>query len=255
MRRLLFIFIAIISAAPLPAAAPPLLETALQKISANFDHWAYTQTWIEKNDKGKVMNEAVVRFDPSKPYAEQFTPLKVDGKPPTAAHVRKYRRMGEKRAERIEKAETEGTTAARKSLGELMDIDHAALATEDAQTAIFEVPLKKDGNTRLPPEKFRVTARVNKEIGAFERIDVQLRSPMRTEIIVKIKSGEGHLDFATVDPKFAPALTAIGGSGAGSIMFVPIGRSYELKREDFRRVKPYADRFEVKLAPLKVLDY
>jgi len=255
MRRLLAFFFTVSLALPLRAEVPELLETALRKISDNFDHWAYTQTFVEKNDKGKIMRESVVRFDPSKPYAEQFTPLAIDGKPPTPAHLRKYRRQGERRAARIEEAENEGTTPTRKSLGELMDLVHATLAGENVQAATFEVPLKSEGNNRLPPEKFRVTACVNKASGAFEHIDVQLRAPMRADIIVKIKSGEGRLEFATVDPKFAPTLTSIAGGGAGSIMFVPVGRTYEIRREDFRRVKPFGDRFAVKLGPLKTIDF
>lgn len=254
MPRLLPFLLAALLALPLRAAVPPLLESALQKISENHDRWAYTQTFVERNDKGKVMNETVVRFDPSKPYAEQFTPLKIDGKPPSASQLRKYRKQGEKRAERIGEAESEGTTAARKSLGELMDLEHATPLAEDERLATFEVPLRKQDNNRLPPEKFRVVAAVDKATGAFAHIDVQLRAPMRA-LILKIKSGAGRLDFASVDPRFAPTLTTISGNGAGSVMFVPIGRRYELRRADFQRVTPYADRFAVKLAPLKTIDF
>jgi len=34
-----------------------------------------------------------------------------------------------------------------------------------------------------------------------------------------------------------------------------VGRTYELKREAFQRVKPYAERFGVEVGPLKTLDY
>jgi hypothetical protein len=237
------------------AAVPELQETALVKIPADYDRWAYTQTVVEKNEKGKVLREAVVRFDPSKPYAEQFTPLSVDGQKPTAADLRRYRKQGEKRAERIAKAEDEGTSPPRKTLGELMDLEHATLTDETNALATFEVPLKKEGNSRLPPEKFQVLARVSKVTGAFETIEAQLRSPMRAELVVKIKSGTGRLDFATVDPQYSPALSAISGHGAGSILIVPVGRSYELKRADFQRVKPFGDKFQVKMGPLKSIDF
>ena len=239
----------------LHGAVPPLLEGALGKVTADYDHWAYTQTTIEKNEKGKVLKQATVRFDPSKPYAEQFTPLEVDGQPPTAGDFKKYRRQGEKRGDRIAEAETEGTTPPRKTLGELMDLEHARMINDSGDEVTFEVPLKKEGNNRLPPEKFQVLAHVSKQSGAFESIVAQLRSPLRAEVIVKIKSGVGRLEFATIDPRYAPALAAISGSGAGSIMFVPVGRSYELKRSDYQRVKPFSNKFQVKMGPLKSLDF
>lgn len=254
LRALFILFVGLVSPR-LVAAMPILLEEALQKISSDYDHWAYTQTTVEKNEKGKVLKEAVVRFDPSKPYAEQFTPLKVDGQPPSAADLRKYRKQGERRAKRIAEAETQGTSPARKTLGELMDLERATLVEDGPEAATFEVPLKKEGNNRLPPEKFQVIARVNKRNTAFESIVAQLRSPMRAEVIVKIKSGVGRLDFATVDPKFPPALATVSGRGAGSILFVPVGRSYDLKREEFQRVKPFGDKFQVKMGPIKTIDF
>jgi len=255
MHRFCVVLLAGLMALPLRAAVPALLDAALQKISDDYDRWAYTQTLVERNEKGKVVKETVVRFDPSKPYPEQYTPLRIDGLPPTEAQLRKYRRQGERRGLRIEEAENAGTTPARKTLGELMNLEDAMLTAEDADTATFEVPLKKEGNNRLPPEKFRVTARVNKTVCAFERIEVQLRAPLRAELVVKIKSGAGSLAFGTVDPKFAPTLTTISGGGAGSILFVPVGRTYDVKREDFQRVKPFASRFQVKMGPLKSIDF
>ena len=252
--RLAFVFLAILSSRAL-GTVPPLLEGALEKVSADYDHWAYTQTKLEKNEKGKVLKRAIVRFDPSKSYPEQFVPLEIDGHAPDASDLRKYRKQGERRGEKIAEAETEGTTPPRKTLGELMNLERARLVSETSDISTFEVPLKKDGNNRLPPEKFEVLATVNKRTGAFETIVAQLRSPMRAEVIVKIKSGVGRLEFATVDPQFAPALASISGSGAGSIMFVPVGRSYELVRTDYQRVKPFGNKFQVKMGPLKSLDF
>jgi hypothetical protein len=255
MRRLVFLFLAGFIALPLRAAVPELLDAALQKIAADHDRWAYTQEVVEKDDKGKVMSEAVVRFDPSKPYEQQFTPVSVNGKPPSDHQIRKYRRQGEKRGDRLEKAEREGKEPTRQTLGELMDIGHATVVEENAQSVTYEVPLKKEGNNRLPPEKFRVTARVSKQTQAFENIVVLLREPLRAALIVKVKSGVGRLEFETVNPKFAPALTALHGGGTASILFVSVGRSYDVKRSDFKRVKPYVERFGVKFGPLKAIDF
>lgn len=255
MPRVLPILLLALLFAPLRGAVPALLEQALEKVVSDYDRWAYTQTKIERNEKGKVLNHTVVRFDPSKPYPEQYTPLFVHGQRPVAGDLRKYRKQGERRGERMAKAEDEGTAPPRKTLGELMDVERAVLVEEDADQATFEVPLKKEGNRRLPPEKFQVLARVSKRTGAFELITAELRKAMRAEVIVKIKSGAGRLEFATVDPRFAPTVTTITGSGSASIVFVPIGRKYAVERADFQRVKPFGDRFEVKMGPLKSIDF
>jgi hypothetical protein len=58
-----------------------------------------------------------------------------------------------------------------------------------------------------------------------------------------------------VDPKFTPLLTGVQAEGAGSILFISIGGSFDLRRTDFQRVKPYRERVDVKIGPLKVLDF
>ena len=254
MRRLTCLIPLLLSAA-LRAEMTPLLQEALNKVVQDTDRWAYTQTLVEKDRNGKQRSVAVVRFDPSKPCAEQYTALTINGQAPDAEDRRKYRRQGERRGHRADRAEREGTTTYRKTLGELMDLDRATITGETEQFVTYEVPFKKEGNNRFPPEKFHVTARVNKQQQAFENISVRLRQSIREKILLKISEGEGTLDFTVVDPKFPPQLTSIVGRGSGSILFVPVGRGYELKREDFKRVKPYQERFGVQIGPLKALDF
>ncbi len=256
MRRLLLILF-LAGGVSVRAAVPPVLEAAVKKLAQDTDRWAYTQTAIEKDGKGKAKSHVVVRFDPSKPYAEQYVPLKVDGKEPSESQIKKYRRQGEKRGERIEKEATTGvvSTSQRKSVGELMDLAKATVVEENEKMVTYEVPLKKEGNDRLPPEKFLVTARVNKELAALESVSAKLRSPLREKIIIKLSEGEGHIEFKTFDPKHPPQLSEIRANGSGSIFFVPIGRSYQVRREDYKRVKPFGDRFEVQIGALKAIDF
>lgn len=256
MRRLPILLLTLLVAAlPVRAETPPLLAAALKKFLADYDRWAFTQNIVERDDKGKVVSEAVVRFDPSQPYEKQYTALLIDGKPPTEKQLKKYRKQGEKRGDRAEKAEKEGKEAASRSLGELMDIDHATVYGDDGKSVTFEVPLKKEGNKRLPPEKFLVLVKVGKESQAFESITVNLRAAMRAALVVKVKKAAGRITFAAVDPKFAPAAVSIHGGASGSVMFVSIGRDYDMKLTDFKRVKPYAERFGVQYGPLKALDF
>lgn len=252
-RKSLFVVLALVASAR--ADVPELLDDAVHNFLKDSDRWAYTQAVVQKDAKGKIQKQAVVRFDPSKPYPEQYSPISVDGAPPSAADLEEYRLKGEKLGRRAEKLEKQGTDRFRKSVGELMDLANAKIAEETAGNVTFEVPLKKEDNKRFPPEKFRVLARVGKATRAFERIEVKLREPMRTAVVVKIKAGEGSLDFAKVNPEFAPTPVAARGSGSASVFFVPMGRDYEVKREDFKRVKPYSDRFGVQIGTLKALDF
>jgi hypothetical protein len=240
-------------AALLRAGVPALLDEAIQKFSRDTDRWAYTESVVEKDGKGRTLNARVVRFDPSKPYAEQYTPIQIDGRAPTAGDLKDFKKKGEKRGKRVEKEERTGSE--RKTIGELMDLDHATVVEEDARSVTFEVPLKKEDNNRLPPDKFRLLARVGKETRAFERIEGRLREPLRAALILKIKSGEGWVEFAPVDPKFAPAQVNARGMGSYSILLVPGGRDFESKRSDFKRVKPYGDRFGVQIGPMKAIDF
>jgi hypothetical protein len=231
-------------AAGLIRAEPPaLLASAVGKYSADAERWAYTQTSINRGRDGKVDKELAVRFDPSQPFDLQWTPLSIDGKPATEHQIAKYRADQEKRRKE------------RPALGELLDLNRATAVEETPQTITYEVPLIKTGNLRLPPEKFRVTAVVDKASGTLDSVAVRLREALRVKLIFKLKSGEADIRFATVDPKFAPTIASLRAEGSGSVFFVKLGGNYAATRADFRRVKPYSERLQVKLAPLQFLDY
>ncbi len=236
---LVFVFAATLSRASVPA----LLQAAVDNYARDVERWAYTQTIISKDRKGKVEEELVVRNDPSQPYEIQWTVLKIDGKEPTDHQIEKYRKEHDKRRK------------SRRSLGELLDLDKAVVMEETSAAITYEIPLIKNDNQRLPPEKFRVTARVNKERQAFENVGVRLREAMRMALVLKLKSGEADLNFDVVDPQFASAITSLRADGEGSILFVKVGGNYSATRTDFKRVKPYSERFTVKLAPLQLLDF
>ncbi len=231
------------TAEPALAGVPPLLGAALLHHAVDVDHWAFTQTTVTKNGKGKIKEQAVVRYDPSQHYDVQWTPLSIDGQPATAAQIKEYRRDHARDSDK------------RRTLGELLNFRAATVAEETPSAVIYEVPLSKDDNQRLPPEKFRVTVRVNKERRVFEQIAVRVREAMRVKLVAKIKSGGAVLDFASVDPKYSPPVTTIQAGGTASVFFVTVGGAYDLTRTDFKRVTPYNDRFRVKLGPLKTIDF
>jgi hypothetical protein len=228
-----------------------VLNTLLHKVADDLRCWAYTEHRVLRDGKGQVKSEQIVRYDPSKPYGEQWTALKINGKEPSARDQAKFRRKGEE-------ADPEKVVSSRRrvpSLGEAIDVGRSSIAAETSTHWVFEIPLLKVGNERFPPEKFRVQARVKKEGLLLENISVLLRESFRSKLVVKIKSGDASLDFAVADPKYPPTLVAVSGDADWSILFIGGGGSIDLKRTELKHVKPYGDRFEVKIGTLKAIDF
>lgn len=233
------------------AAELRLLAAALEQTAGDMGRWAYTETRIIRDGQGKVKSHAIVRYNPSKPYAEQWRPIAVNGRAPTSADREKYRNQGERAGGR----ESRGQSGRRYSLGELLQVEQSRVATENARQIVFEIPLRTERNNRFPPEKFEVLAYVERAPAALDRITLRLRESFRSKLVIKVKSGEGALEFTSVHPAHPPTLTEIRGGGSVSVLFVKLGRQLELRRTDFRRVTPYAERFEVQIGTLKAIDF
>lgn len=251
------------SAAPGGArAAQPdeivLLSDVLHKVAADYRRWAFTEHRIVRDEKGRVKSDVILRCDPSKLYAEQWVPLKIEGKEPSDRDRAKYRRKGEREAPpdaaRPGQSRSSDPTR-RQSLGEVLDVARSTIASETDTHLVFEIPLLKFGNERFPPEKFQVLVRLKKEGRLLENIAVRLRESFRSKLVVKVKSGEGSLDFAPVDPKHPPAFVGVTGDASASVLFFSIGGSVELKRTELKHVKPFDERFEVQIGSLKAIDF
>jgi hypothetical protein len=240
------------STRPATNAELALLSEVLHKVANDYLRWAYTERRVMRDDKGKVLSDALLRHDPSKPYAEQWVPLKIDGREPTERDRQKYRRQGERSAPSDKPVPA---SRRRPSLGELIDVGRSFIAAETPTHLIFEIPLLKFGNERFPPEKFQVLTRIRKDGSVLENISVRLRGSFRSKLVMKVKAGDGSLDFAQIDPKYPPALVAIEGDADASVLFVNVGRSVELKRTELKHVKPFDEQFDVQIGTLKAIDF
>jgi hypothetical protein len=233
-------------------------------------HWAYTETVRTCDEKGRLKKETVVRFDPSKPYPEQYTPLSIDGKPPTAGDIKDYRRRGEKRGERLEKAANEAEAADAKKpksladevpsievggLSALMDFEHATLLSEDEIRYRYAVPLLRKGPHSLPVDKLQLTVDVAKGRNVLLRGSIRVLSSFYVKVVAKIREGDMSIEWKTIDPKYPPVTVARGGQALASVLFIKLGGSEQTTRTDFKRVKPYGERFEVEIGPLKKLPF
>lgn len=242
------VLFACLTCLPLRAEPPAILLEALRKSGAEAGRWAYTETSIEKDEKGRSEGETVVRFDPSKPPAEQFTPLKINGKPPTAKQLKEYRKRGVD----LFDGKDVPSNAPLEIDGSMLDLDRAKVLSDTAGVLSYEIPLKAV-ESGLAVDKFQVTVRIQRELRALERLSLTIVKPVRMMLVAKVSGGTMHFDYTTQDAGHAPVLTTTSGTFNGTIFFVKGGITMEEKRTDFQWVKPYDERGGVKIGPLKSL--
>ena len=267
MRRFLLTLLGLVGAAATFAAADlrpatpdevALFKEAMKNSSQDTEHWAYTETTTVRaeQEKANPREETVVRFDPSKPYAEQFTPLKIGGKPPSERELKKYRKKGEERGkERARRAKRSATGKHEPQLTindskARLDLDHPRVVAETAERITFEVPLLSEQGD-IPVEKFQIRAEVDRNARQIRRAHFLIRQAFRMKLIAKIKSGEATLDFAVVDPEFGPVITTMVGNFGASLMFIPVKATFTNNRTEWKQVKAFDEGFNVKLGPLQ----
>ena len=234
-----------------------LFKEAMKNSSQDTEHWAYTETTTVRVNQGEPEVDTVVRFDPSKPYAEQFTPLQIGGKPPSEKELKKYRKKGEERGRKLAR-KTEQRASAESKEPQIMindskaklDLEHPVVVAEDPARITFQVPLvaSKGG---LPVEKFEIRAEVDRAARQIKHAYFNIRGAFRMKLIAKIKSGEASMDFTVVDPEFTPVITKMTGEFAASFMLIPVKATFTNTRAEWKRVKAFDEGFNVKLAPLQ----
>jgi hypothetical protein len=229
----------------LRAEVPAPLAAALKKLVADDGRWAYTQTVKKYDRKGRPDGVQVERFDPLRPEEEQWTLLQRDGREPSDREQRAFQRKKEREMRRREE----------KSLGEVIDFDWAKAVTSTAEAIVYEVPLQKGASRRFPEEKFLVLMTVHPERETLEHFALKAREAFRMVGVARIDRVEIDVSFAVVDPAYAPQPRLIAASGAGRVLFIPLGGSAEITWTDFKRVTPWKDRFVVEFGELKVLDF
>lgn len=254
MRRYLFLGLLLAGLARGPAAdtpprpeddllagAPAPLAAALRGFAGERDRWAYTERYASTDRKGRPQESRTIRFDPSLAPEDRWTLLEKDGAPPSEREQRKYRR------------EMAGVKRIR--LGEYLQVNRAVLVRESATEQVYDVPLRKENNDRLPPEKFQVLVTLQAGNGwRLAAVDVVLREPMRVAVVAKVRKGGAGLRFDTVAPEYGPVVRSVYGQGEATVLLVKVGGAFTAERSDFKRVTPFDERFQVKLGELDFLD-
>ena len=242
--RLLVSFLAATLAAH--AATPALLDEAIRKWIADEDHWAYTQHLRLRNGS-KPVEERIERYDPSQPLDRQWQLLSIAGHPPSAAELKSWQR----RKAREQKRRDE------QPLADYFDFGHATVAAETAETVRYDVPLRREASRRIPLEKIAVAVTVNRSRRELEELAAGLREKFHLALgAAKVENFGLDVRFRVIDEKFAAQPVEITASGwARVVLFFKLGGDAQVGWSDFKRVKPFNDRFDVKLGDLKALDF
>ena len=204
-----------------------LFTDAYNKLGAESDHWAYTESSHGIEDNRLLMT----RVDPSQPKGEHCVLLSIDGKPPTVAETQQWR-------------DDDGDTV--KPLGEvphlteIVNLQDLRILKNEGAAIVFEAPMKAD-NPDFPAERFQALFHVNKDCRGFEAITVKLRNTFRVAGVVKVTEAgfEMHFQLLEKDKVNIPQPVWLKVGGGGRLLFMKMSHSVEATRTNFQRVEPY----------------
>lgn len=224
--RSVFVFAVCGLFAPLVhASAPALLTAAVQKLVAEDDQWAYTQTY-RRADKPDA--ETIARFDPTRPTGAQWELIKLRGRSPSSSEAAKW---CERRQKQVSQSDARAAV-------DLLDIEQARVAEEDGARVRYEVPLKDVTIGRIPAANFIVFAEVDRADQSLRRFSIYLRQAIRfIGGIAEIQSAQGEVVFTSVGQGDSTRPTRIIASGTGQALFKKVNRAAEIIYTDQRRVK------------------
>ncbi|MDB6126198.1 MAG: hypothetical protein JWM35_94, partial [Verrucomicrobia bacterium] len=172
------------------AAQKELFSDALGKVGLDAEGWAFTETSREIGGD----HVTTVRFDPSKPPGESSTLLKVDGKAPKTAHLKKWQ---------SEVHEPQPGLGELPPLSRVVDLNEVRVYADETASVVFELPVKAS-SAEFPAEKFLARFRVNKTHRGFEDFSVKLRESLRVAGLAKVTDAGLEARFQMLDPALAP---------------------------------------------------
>jgi hypothetical protein len=207
------------------AEVSPALTSAMQKLAASDDDWAYTQVFRRTDCS---TGDTVARFDPSHEPGSQWQLIKLRGRTPSAAEAAKWCKRRDQ--------DTNQTDS--RALVELLDLGNARIVSQDTEHVRFEIPLKKSTIAHIPAENFVAYAEVDPTQQALEKLSIELRQVVRLlGGMAQIQSAQGEMVFKNVGESDGTRPVRIIASGTGQALFRKMSRSAEIIFLDQRRVK------------------
>jgi hypothetical protein len=223
----LFLFSAVLARSE--AAGPPLLGRAAEQWLAEGNHWAFT-VHVREFDGGRLKEERVEHYDPSKPDAGCWELVTVDGQAPT-----------DERRLTWQKYKARKHRDAPQSLSDYFDFENARIAGVTPSTVRYHLPLRSNRGWLFPVDHVALTVTVNRTTHAIEKVEARIDEPYRVAL------GLGRILDMDFDLIFNPSGQA--GAGVGPATAQPegiahlvvdrLGERIEYTWSDFRRVTPY----------------
>lgn len=208
------------------AAGRSLLEAAVETWLGERDHWAFTQRAVEYDNS--TPRERLERYDPSLPGDRRWTLLAINGRPPTRdEHEAWAKKKFRKNRRRFDAP-----------IGEYFDFARAQVVREDAATAQFEVPLRRDKSWLFQVEKVRVLVTVNKQTRALEHLAADVREPLKVLLgLARITKGQLDLSFLQVGDGTEAGPESVEPAGRATVTVSKFGGRAEFTWFDFKRVE------------------
>jgi len=215
--------------------------TLLREAAANWlherDYWAFTQ--LAREFEGDTLKrERLERYDPSRPDAQRWELLQLNGRTPTAAEKAELTKGKNKKRRRHTNPVTD-----------YFDFDRASLVSETADTVRYELPLRSSNAWLFPVEKVALTMTIDKATRAITHVQARIQEPFRVALgLARVL--DVHLDVETYLPSddalpdADPADPAAAKpSGTARMVVSKFGDRIEYSWSDFHRVEPHPDRF------------
>lgn len=231
MRSTLAIFLFCAWLARSEAAGSPLLNRAAEKWLAEGNHWAFTVR-VREVDDGEVKEERMERYDPSKPGADRWELLTVDGEAPT-----------EERRLAWQKSKARKHRKAPKSLTDFFDFEHATATSATPAAVNYLVPLRSNRSWLFPVDRVALTLTVNKTTYAIEELKAGIDEPFRValglariiDVDFDMKINPSRQHGAVVGPATSQP------QGLAHVVISRLGKRIEYTWSDFQRVTPALD--------------
>ena len=222
---LIFLSLGVVSAG---AAGSPLLNRAAGPWLGEGNRWAFTVR-VREFDRTEVKEDRVESYDPSKPEAEKWTLVTVDGQEPTDQRRQAWQKV---------KARRHFKTPL--SLAEYLDFENVQIASFAAGSISYRLPLRSNRNWLFPLDHIALTVTVNRATHGIEEVMAGLDEPYHVAFgLARILA----VDFAVktnlsgqAGPVPGPAMARP--QGRAQVVIARLGERIEYSWSDFRRVAP-----------------
>jgi hypothetical protein len=207
----------------LRGAVPALLQEVTDRMVSEREQWAFTQL-VREFDGDKVAVERLERYDPARGYEHRWQLLKLNGRTPTAAEAEEW----SKRKNRPHKRPA-------KAVADYLDLEHARVAGETADSVNYDVPFKRSAGGLFPGEKVELNLLISKRTRAIERAQVSLDESFNVALgLAKIVDIDLDLEMPDAG-KPATAEHPEKTKGTATAVVNKLGRRFEYRWSDFTR--------------------